>query len=54
MVLFSAVEEAMEGVAPVDQSPQEKPKGPSSDSTSTIPYSNDVSNPPSPCSSSVV
>ena len=44
----------MEGLAPVDQSPQERPKGPSSDSTSTIPYSYDVSNPSSPCSSSVV
>ena len=54
MILFSGMEEAMEGVAPVDQSPQKRPKGPSTDSTSTIPYSHDVSNPSSPCSSSVV
>ena len=54
MVLFSGVKEAMEGVAPADQSPQERPKGPSTDSTSTIPYSYDVSNPSCPCSSSVV
>ena len=54
MVLFSGMVEATKGVAPVDQSPQERPKGPSSDSTSTIPYSYDVSNPSSPCSSSVV
>ena len=51
---FLGVEEAMEGVAPMDQSPQERPKGPSTDSTSTIPESYDVSNPSSPCSSSVV
>ena len=54
MALFSGVEEAMEGLAPVDQSPQERPKGPSTDSTSTIPYSYDVSNLSSSCSSSVV
>ena len=44
----------MEGAAPVDQSPQEKPKGPSIDSTSTLPYSYDVSKPSSPCSPPVV
>ena len=54
MDLFSEVEEAMEEAAPVDQSPQERPKGPSMDSTSTLPYSYDISNPSSPCSSSVV
>ena len=54
MDLFSEVEEVMEGVAPVEQSPQKRPKGPCTDSTSTIPYSYDVSSPSSPCSSSVV
>ena len=54
LFLLSGVEEVMEGVTPVDQSPQERPKGPSSDSTCTIPYSYDVSNLSSPCSSSVV
>ena len=34
----------MEGAAPVDQSPQERPKGPSTDSTSTLPNSYNVSN----------
>ena len=48
MDLLSEVEEAMVGAAPVDQSPQERPKGPSTDSTSTLPYSYDVSNPSSP------
>ena len=51
---FSEVEEAMEGAAPVDQSPQERPKGSPSDSTSTRPYSHDVSKPSSPCSSPIV
>ena len=54
MDLFSEVEEAMDGVAPVDQSPQERPKGPSTDSSSTLPYSYNVSNPSSPSSSPVV
>ena len=31
MDLLSEVEEVMEGAAPVDQSPQERPKGPSTD-----------------------
>ena len=44
----------MEEAAPVDQSPQERPRGSSTDSTSTLPYSYDVSKPSSPCSSSVV
>ena len=44
----------MEGAAPVDQSPQERPKGPSTDSSSTLPYSYNVSNPSSPSSSPVV
>ena len=51
---FSEVEEVMEEAAPVVQSPQERPKGSSTDSTSTLPYSYDVSKPSSPCSSSVV
>ena len=51
---FSEVEEAMEGAAPVDQSPQERPKGSPSDSTSTLPYSHDVSKPSSPYSSPIV
>ena len=54
MDLLSEVEEVMVGAAPVDQSPQERPKGPSTDSTSTLPYSYDVSNPSSPSSSPVV
>ena len=54
MDLFSEVEEAMEGTAPVDQSPQERPKGPSTDSTSTIPYSSYVSKPSSLCSPPIV
>ena len=54
MDLLSEVEEAMVGAVPVDQSPQERPKGPSTDSTSTLPYSYDVSNPSPPSSSPVV
>ena len=54
MDLFSEVEEAMKGAAPVDQFPQERPKGPSTDSTSTLPYSHDVSKPSSPCFPPVV
>ena len=54
MDLFSEVEEVIEGAAPVDQSPQERPKGPSTDFTSTVPYSYDVSKPSSPCSPPVV
>ena len=54
MDLLSEVEEAMEGAAPVDQSPQERPKGPSTDSFSTLPYSYNVSNPSSSSSSPVV
>ena len=54
MDLLSEVEEVMEGAAPVDQSPQERPKGPSTDSSSTLPYLYNVSNPSSPSSSSVV
>ena len=44
----------MEGAAPVGQSPQEMSKESLTDSTSTLPYSHDVSKPPSPCSSPVV
>ena len=51
---FSGVEEVMEGPAPVDQSPQERPKGSSTDFTSVLPYSHDVSKPSSLCSSQVV
>ena len=51
---FSEVEEVMEEAAPVDQSSQEIPKGSSVDSTSTLPYSNNVSKPSSPCPSPVV
>ena len=54
MDLFSEVEEAMKGAAPVDQSSQERPKGSSTDSASTLPYSYDVSKLSSPCSSPVV
>ena len=54
MDLLSEVEEVMEGAAPVDQSPQERPKGPSTDSSSTLPCSYNVSNPSSPSSSPVV
>ena len=54
MDLLSMVKEVMEGAAPVDQSLQERPKGPSTDSTSTLPYSYYVSNPSSPSSSPVV
>ena len=54
MDLFPGVEEVMVGPAPVDQSLQERPKGPSTDSSSTLPYSHDVSNPSSPSSSPVV
>ena len=54
MDLLLEVEEVMEEAAPVDQSSQERPKGPSTDSTSTLPYSYDVSNPSSPSSSPVV
>ena len=43
MDLPSEVEEVMVGAAPVDQSAQERPKGPSIDSTSSLPYSYDVS-----------
>ena len=48
------MEEVMVGAAPVNQSLQERPKGPSTDSTSTLPYSYDVSNPSSPSSPPVV
>ena len=44
----------MLGAAPVDQSPQERSKRPSTDSSSTLPYSYNVSNPSSPSSSPVV
>ena len=54
MDLLSGVEEVMEGAALVDQSPQERPKGPSTDSSSTLPYSHNVSNPSSSSSSSPV
>ena len=54
MDLLSEVEEVMKGVAPVDQSPQERSKGPYTDSSSTLPYSYNVSNPSSPSSSPVV
>ena len=54
MDLFSEVEGVMEGAAPVDQSPQERPKGPSTDSSSILPCSYNVSNPSSPSSSPVV
>ena len=54
MDLLSEVEEVIEGAALVDQSPQERPKGPSTDSSSTLPYSYNVSNPSSPSSSPVV
>ena len=51
MDLLSEVEEVMVGAAAVNQSPQERPKGPSTDSTSTPPYSYAS---PSPSSSPVV
>ena len=54
MDLFSEVEEVMVRAAPVDQSPQERSKGPSTDSSSTLPYSYNVSNPSSPSSYPVV
>ena len=54
MDLLSEVEEVMEGAAPMDQSPQETPEGSSTDSTSTLPYSYDVSNCSSLSSSPVV
>ena len=44
----------MEGVAPVDQSAQERPKGPFTDSTPTPSYSHDVSRPPPPYSPPVI
>ena len=40
------MEEAMEGAVPVDQSAQERPKGPFTDSTPTLSYSHNVSKPP--------
>ena len=54
MDLFLEVEEVMEEAAPVDKSPQERSKGSSTDSSSTLPYSHNVSNPSSPSSSPVV
>ena len=44
----------MVGTASVDQSPQERSKWPSTDSSSTLPYSYNVSNPSSPSSSPVI
>ena len=44
----------MEGVAPVDQFTQERPKGPFTDSTPTPSYSHDVSRPPPPYSPPVI
>ena len=54
LCLFSGMEEAMEGAAPVDQSAQESPKGPFTDSTPTPSYSHDVSKPPPPYSPLVI
>ena len=52
--LFSAVEEAMEGVAPANQSAEERPKGTSTDPTSSPSCPPDISQSPSPYSPLIV
>ena len=46
LYLFSGVEEAMEGAAPVDQSAEEGPKGTSTDPTSSPSCPPDISQSP--------
>ena len=48
------MEGVMEEAAPVDQSDQERPKGPFTDSTPSPSYSHDVSKPPPPYSPPVI